>query len=148
MSSGGSGGAVGGSGGGGGPGKSNYGPSSPPTGSLPPFYESLKGGGIHGYQQYGSQYQNLMSDSLAMDCDTGQELPGHYPPNGGDGPPKQYSLLQNVCATYGICVKEEDDLGSYVKVTVTVANLIGTWLNLANNIKMSKLSSSWRRGWS
>uniref|UniRef100_A0A0K8SZJ0 C2H2-type domain-containing protein n=1 Tax=Lygus hesperus TaxID=30085 RepID=A0A0K8SZJ0_LYGHE len=115
MSSGGSGGAVGGAGGGGGPGKSNYGPSSPPTGSLPPFYESLKGGGIHGYQQYGSQYQNLMTDSLAMDCDTGQDLPSHYPPNGGDGPPKQYSLLQNVCATYGICVKEEDDLGSYVK---------------------------------
>ncbi|XP_073997526.1 transcriptional regulator ovo isoform X2 [Rhodnius prolixus] len=120
MSSGGSGGAVGGSGGGGGPGKSNYGPSSPPTGSLPPFYESLKGGGLHGYQQYSSSYQSLMnggvgSNELAMDCDTGQELPNHYPPNGGDGPPKQYSLLQNVCATYGICVKEEDDLSSYVK---------------------------------
>lgn len=24
-------------------GRQNYGPSSPPTGSLPPFYESLKG---------------------------------------------------------------------------------------------------------
>ncbi|XP_024214756.1 transcriptional regulator ovo isoform X2 [Halyomorpha halys] len=115
MSSGNSGGAVGGTGGGGGPGKSNYGPSSPPTGSLPPFYESLKGGGLHGYQQYGSQYQNLVNDPLAMDCDTGQELPNHYPPNGGDGPPKQYSLLQNVCATYGICVKEEEDLSAYVK---------------------------------
>lgn len=50
-SSGGSGGgAVGGGAGGGGMppggngGRGNYGPSSPPTGSLPPFYESLKGG--------------------------------------------------------------------------------------------------------
>lgn len=45
----GSGGAVGGSGSGSGgmggrDGRSNYGPNSPPTGSLPPFYESLKGG--------------------------------------------------------------------------------------------------------
>lgn len=44
------GGAVGGGAGGGGMppggngGRGNYGPSSPPTGSLPPFYESLKGG--------------------------------------------------------------------------------------------------------
>lgn len=46
----GGGGAVGGGAGGGGMnpggngGRGNYGPSSPPTGSLPPFYESLKGG--------------------------------------------------------------------------------------------------------
>lgn len=42
------GGAMGGGTGGGGmnpgrDGRQNYGPSSPPTGSLPPFYESLKG---------------------------------------------------------------------------------------------------------
>ncbi|BES99350.1 ZnF_C2H2 [Nesidiocoris tenuis] len=127
---GGSGAVGGGAGGGGGPGKANYGPSSPPTGSLPPFYESLKGGGLHGYQQYStnsSQYQSLImasNDPLPMDCDTGQDLPGgggHYTNGGGGGgdggPPatKQYSLLQNVCATYGLCVKEEDDLSSYVK---------------------------------
>ena len=48
---GGGGGALGGGGAGGGGmnpggngGRGNYGPSSPPTGSLPPFYESLKGG--------------------------------------------------------------------------------------------------------
>lgn len=46
---GGGGGAVGGGAGGGmnpggNGGRGNYGPSSPPTGSLPPFYESLKGG--------------------------------------------------------------------------------------------------------
>lgn len=46
----GSGGAMGGGAGAGGMppggngGRGNYGPSSPPTGSLPPFYESLKGG--------------------------------------------------------------------------------------------------------
>lgn len=49
---GGGGGAIGGGTGGGGMnpgnngGRGNYGPSSPPTGSLPPFYESLKGGNI------------------------------------------------------------------------------------------------------
>lgn len=91
---GGSGAVGGGAGGGGGPGKANYGPSSPPTGSLPPFYESLKGGGLHGYQQYStnsSQYQSLImasNDPLPMDCDTGQDLPGgggHYTNGGGGG---------------------------------------------------------------
>uniref|UniRef100_A0A1B6CQW2 C2H2-type domain-containing protein n=1 Tax=Clastoptera arizonana TaxID=38151 RepID=A0A1B6CQW2_9HEMI len=121
LSSGGGGGALGGGTGGGGGlnpggnGKSNYGPSSPPTGSLPPFYESLKGGGLPGYtHQYNNQYQSLMSAPLPMDCDTGQENQSSFP-----GPnellPKQYSLLQNVCATYGITVKEDEDLSSYVK---------------------------------
>ncbi|XP_075213002.1 uncharacterized protein LOC142319518 isoform X2 [Lycorma delicatula] len=127
LSSGGAGGAMGGSagaGGGGlnpgGNGKSNYGPSSPPTGSLPPFYESLKGGGLPGYpQQYTSQYQSLMSAPLPMDCDTGQDLTNYTSNNNNnnnEGQPKQYSLLQNVCATYGITMKdEEDELSTYVK---------------------------------
>ncbi|RZF39018.1 hypothetical protein LSTR_LSTR008608 [Laodelphax striatellus] len=129
------GGGTGGGGGGGlnpggGNGKSNYGPSSPPTGSLPPFYESLKGGnngagggGLPpGYPpQYPSQYQSLLAAPLPMDCDTGQELHNYPPPGveggGGGGPPKQYSLLQNVCATYGIMMKEEEEevLNNYVK---------------------------------
>ncbi|RZF48719.1 hypothetical protein LSTR_LSTR014800 [Laodelphax striatellus] len=135
SSSGAMGGGTGGGGGGGlnpggGNGKSNYGPSSPPTGSLPPFYESLKGGnngagggGLPpGYPpQYPSQYQSLLAAPLPMDCDTGQELHNYPPPGveggGGGGPPKQYSLLQNVCATYGIMMKEEEEevLNNYVK---------------------------------
>lgn len=104
---GGGGGSVGGAGGGG-PGKPNYGPNSPPTASLPPFYESLKG-----YSQQYAQYGQNM-DQLPMDCE-----PNDFPASSNslqpDPPPKQYSLLQNVCATYGITVKDEDDLSSYVK---------------------------------
>jgi ovo-like protein len=53
------GGGTGGAGGGGmnpggNGGRGNYGPSSPPTGSLPPFYESLKGG--NNLANFASQY--------------------------------------------------------------------------------------------
>ncbi|XP_039278540.1 transcriptional regulator ovo isoform X2 [Nilaparvata lugens] len=128
ASGGGGGGLNPGGGGNGGGGKSNYGPSSPPTGSLPPFYESLKGGGAlpAGYPlpppQGGYQYQSLLSAPLPMDCDTGQtavdlHTNGYNPTAGVDVPPKQYSLLQNVCATYGIMMKEEEEeeLNNYVK---------------------------------
>lgn len=48
--------------------RSNYGPNSPPTGSLPPFYESLKSGNgsINGYNAANASflaqngYNNLM----------------------------------------------------------------------------------------
>lgn len=50
-----------------------------------------------------------------MDCDTGQDLHGTPFSLLPDGPLKQYSLLQNVCSTYGLTMKEEDDLASYVK---------------------------------
>ena len=111
-------------GGGGGRGGGNYGPSSPPTGSLPPFYESLKGGGLGGTVggggfNNGPQYMNNGNGGggnynmmqLPMDCDTGQgqEGGGLY---GGSGSlnSKQYSLLQNVGASYGlITVKEDED---------------------------------------
>ncbi|XP_018900693.1 uncharacterized protein ovo isoform X2 [Bemisia tabaci] len=125
LGSGGAGGGLGGLGGGGGSmnpggnGKSNYGPTSPPMASLPPFCESLKGGGLTSYsQQYSSQFQGLLNPPLPMDCDTGQhDLSAlHFPGGGGnDGLSKQYSLLQNVCATYGITVKDDEDLSSYVK---------------------------------
>lgn len=56
----GGGGAVGGGAGGGmnpgGNGRGNYGPSSPPTGSLPPFYESLKGG--NNLANFANQYNS------------------------------------------------------------------------------------------
>lgn len=57
----GGGGAVGGGAGGGmnpggNGGRGNYGPSSPPTGSLPPFYESLKGG--NNLANFANQYNS------------------------------------------------------------------------------------------
>ncbi|PSN54371.1 hypothetical protein C0J52_14112 [Blattella germanica] len=109
-----------GGGGGGRGGGGNYGPNSPPTGSLPPFYESLKGGGLGGtmgfnnggHHQYmnnagGGGNYNMMQ--LPMDCDTGQqgqEGGGLY---GASAASKQYSLLQNVGASYGIITVKEDE---------------------------------------
>ena len=113
-----SGGTMGGGTGGGGmnpgrDGRQNYGPSSPPSGSLPPFYESLKGGNNgntynangnfnNGYLVNGGAQQN-------MDCDTGQELSMNV--NGNQSPPKQYSTLQN--ASYNLVMKDEVDLDIY-----------------------------------
>ncbi|XP_066582214.1 transcriptional regulator ovo-like isoform X2 [Prorops nasuta] len=117
---GGGGGAVGGGAGGGmnpggNGGRGNYGPSSPPTGSLPPFYESLKGGNnlANFANQYnGTQGNNYLTPSPAvgMECDTGQQdVNSQYSAQEG----KQYSLLQNVCASYGLTLKEEEDLSAY-----------------------------------
>ncbi|XP_074109187.1 uncharacterized protein LOC141533955 isoform X2 [Cotesia typhae] len=98
----------------GGNGRGNYGPSSPPSGSLPPFYESLKGGNnlANFVNQYG-QNGFLTPTNVGMECDTGQpEIQHQY--NAQEG--KQYSLLQNVCASYGLVLKEEtdeDDLADY-----------------------------------
>ena len=61
----GGGGAIGGGAGGGGMnpggngGRGNYGPSSPPTGSLPPFYESLKGG--NNLANFANQYNGMQT---------------------------------------------------------------------------------------
>ncbi|XP_050303343.1 transcriptional regulator ovo isoform X3 [Anthonomus grandis grandis] len=119
--SGGGGGAAGGIGsgtGGGGmnpgrDGRQNYGPSSPPTGSLPPFYESLKSGnngnGYNANGNFSSTY--LLSSQQNMDCDTGQELANLQNINSGQASPKQYSTLQN--ASYGIIMKDETDLDIY-----------------------------------
>lgn len=113
---GGSGGAIGGGTGGGGmnpgrDGRQNYGPSSPPTGSLPPFYESLKGGNSNNsFNANGNFPSNYILSNQQMDCDTGQEL-GNLTINGNQSPPKQYSTLQN--ASYGIVMKDESDLELY-----------------------------------
>lgn len=115
--------APGGGGGGGmnpgGNGKHFGGPNSPV--SLPPFHESLiKSGGNCYSAQYNNQYHLMMNEQLCYNNDTGQN-----PTAGGgggpfaiglDGPPKQYSLLQNA-SSLGIDIKEDDceDLSSYVK---------------------------------
>ncbi|KAJ8897401.1 hypothetical protein PR048_002747 [Dryococelus australis] len=110
--------------GGGGRGSNNYGPNSPPTGSLPPFYETLKNGGVlsgfnNGLQQFahGNNGGNNYG-MLSMDCDTGQDNSGlGYAGGGGGGRTNdsKYSMLQNMCASYGlITVKEDvDDLAEY-----------------------------------
>ncbi|XP_018572914.1 transcriptional regulator ovo-like isoform X2 [Anoplophora glabripennis] len=115
-SSGGGGGAIGSGTGGGGmnpgrDGRQNYGPSSPPTGSLPPFYESLKGGNNGSNFNANSNFSsNYILSNQHMDCDTGQDL-ANLGMNGGQSPPKQYSTLQN--ASYGIVMKDENDLELY-----------------------------------
>lgn len=127
-SGGGSGGGSMNPGGGAGGGRSNYGPSSPPTGCLPPFYETLKGGGMSslsslsafGGHPYGGGVgggYTMLPSAHSLDCgtDTGQgQGGGGMGGYGLDGPlPKQYSLLQNVCASYGLTVKEEDDFPGF-----------------------------------
>ncbi|KAL3266626.1 hypothetical protein HHI36_010789 [Cryptolaemus montrouzieri] len=91
-------------------GRQNYGPSSPPTGSLPPFYESLKGGNNGNNYNANGNFSSSYLLNNHMDCDTGQEL-ANLNINGGQSPPKQYSTLQN--ASYGIIMKDETDLDLY-----------------------------------
>ena len=101
--------------------RSNYGPNSPPTGSLPPFYESLKGGANGGLNAYNAQngmngnaFNNyLLNSTLAqMDCDANGELTniGGYPSSPQDANTKQYSVLQNVYLQNGMVLKDEIDL--------------------------------------
>ncbi|CAH1103697.1 unnamed protein product [Psylliodes chrysocephalus] len=110
------GGAMGGGTGGGGmnpgrDGRQNYGPSSPPTGSLPPFYESLKErNNGNSFNANGAFTSNYILSNQQMECDTGQEL-ANLTLNGSQSPPKQYSTLQN--ASYGIVMKDESDLDIY-----------------------------------
>ncbi|XP_048517350.1 transcriptional regulator ovo isoform X4 [Dendroctonus ponderosae] len=108
------GGATGGGGGGMNPGRDgrqNYGPNSPPTGSLPPFYESLKGGnnnnGFNPNSPFSSSYMH--SGQQNMDCEIGQDQMANM--TNGQSSPKQYSTLQN--AAYGIMMKDEADMDLY-----------------------------------
>lgn len=116
----GGGGVGGGSGAGGGmggrDGRSNYGPNSPPTGSLPPFYESLKGGN-NGMNAYNANNGNYMSSSQnhvyslgnGISCDGSQELTniGSYTEQSNNNISlKNYSMN----AAYGLIMKDEQDL--------------------------------------
>lgn len=102
--------------------RSNYGPNSPPTGSLPPFYESLKGGANGGLNAYNAQnglnansFNNyLLNPSLTqMDCVDGNgdltNING-YPNSPQDADTKQYSVLQNAYLQNGMILKDEIDL--------------------------------------
>lgn len=103
----GGGGAVGGgsgSGGNGRDGRSNYGPNSPPTGSLPPFYETLapstKGGqnAFNANSSFSNDFN--MINGFNMDCQNNDNTSNFSEQN------KQYSLMQN--AHYGLALKDED----------------------------------------
>ncbi|XP_017779268.1 PREDICTED: protein ovo isoform X2 [Nicrophorus vespilloides] len=124
SSGGGAGGALGGGTGGGGmnpgrDGRQNYGPSSPPTGSLPPFYESLKGGNNNNNYNANSNFgYNIINGHQNMD--TGQEINLNL--NGNQSPPKQYSTLQN--ASYGLVMKDEVDLDIYETKIDPMGNLL------------------------
>lgn len=103
-------------------GRQNYGPSSPPTGSLPPFYESLKGGNNSNNfnaSNYASNY-NLMNGQANID-EAGQELT-NMTLNGNQSPPRQYSTLQN--ASYGLAMKDEVDLDLYESKIDSMGNLL------------------------
>lgn len=94
--------------------RSNYGPNSPPTGSLPPFYESLKSGNgaMNAYNAANANflaqngYNGMMASSLNMDCDTTQDFPSNFSTDTNAS--KQFSMLHN--AGYGIVLKDEIDL--------------------------------------
>ncbi|KAK9728678.1 Zinc finger, C2H2 type [Popillia japonica] len=105
-------------------GRQNYGPSSPPTASLPPFYESLKSGNSgNNYNASGNftNGYNVVNGPHTMDCDTGQEI-NSMNMNGNQSPPKQYSTLQN--AAYGIVMKDEVDLDIYESKIDSMGNLV------------------------
>ncbi|XP_037028256.1 transcriptional regulator ovo isoform X3 [Bradysia coprophila] len=113
-------GMSGGSGAGGGmggrDGRSNYGPNSPPTGSLPPFYESLKGGNgaLNAYNANGINFMAQNGYSIAsninLDGENAQELTNlaNYSDTTNNNSAKHFSMLQN--AAYGIVLKDEQDL--------------------------------------
>ncbi|CAH0560687.1 unnamed protein product [Brassicogethes aeneus] len=145
-SSGGGGGALGSGTGGGGmnpgrDGRQNYGPSSPPTGSLPPFYESLKGvnngNNFNAGGNFSSNY--LISNHNNMECDTGQEL-ANLSINGCQSPPKQYSTLQN--ASYGIVMKDETDLDLYDSKMDPMNQLVGNYSNYDESMMVDMVSGA------
>ncbi|XP_021183868.1 transcriptional regulator ovo isoform X2 [Helicoverpa armigera] len=103
----GGGGAIGGgsgSGGNGRDGRSNYGPNSPPTGSLPPFYETLgpstKGGqnSFNANSNFSNEFNII--NGFNMDCENNDNAT-NFPEQS-----KQYSLMQN--AHYGLALKDEE----------------------------------------
>ncbi|KAM3967926.1 LOW QUALITY PROTEIN: protein ovo [Aphomia sociella] len=103
----GGGGAIGGgsgSGGNGRDGRSNYGPNSPPTGSLPPFYETLGPSSKGGQNSFNanSNFSNEFNiiNGFNMDCENNDNNT-NFPEQS-----KQYSLMQN--AHYGLALKDEE----------------------------------------
>ncbi|XP_013185952.1 transcriptional regulator ovo isoform X2 [Amyelois transitella] len=127
----GGGGAMGGgsgSGGNGRDGRSNYGPNSPPTGSLPPFYETLgpsSKGGQNSFNANGnfSNEFNIIN-GFNMDCENNDNAT-NFPEQS-----KQYSLMQN--AHYGLALKDEDRYDTDIDYDNKLENINGI-SNYGNN---------------
>lgn len=122
-------------------GRQNYGPSSPPTASLPPFYESLKSGnGGNNYNASGNYTNgyNVVNGPHNMDCDTGQDMNGMNM-NGNQSPPKQYSTLQN--APYAIVMKDED-LEIYETKIDALGNLQGSYTNYDDSMMVDMVTGT------
>lgn len=145
----GGGGLPGGSGDGnnGGGGKDNrqhYGPSSPPTGSLPPFYETLKNslsnGNLNGaYSSAYSTYNMLMPVMSLNHDDTddqqAQQLEEMYlngnsnstnnvNNNNNQNPQqnRQYSLLQNANCNFNLQLQLKEEIDTFHEEEVTATN--------------------------
>ncbi|XP_055370823.1 transcriptional regulator ovo-like [Condylostylus longicornis] len=165
---GGSGGGLSGSGAGGGgmgggrDGRSNYGPNSPPTGSLPPFYESLKSGNGSSLGQFNAASSNFLIASMAnggansylsmtnpngqSDCgDTNGESNGGIN-NFTNNENSKFPLMSNNSA-YGIVVKDELDLDYEGKLDMSSlsANLLSSAYNnydMCNDSIMADLAAN------
>lgn len=149
------GGGVGGAGAGGNgrDNRSNYGPNSPPTGSLPPFYESLKGGANGGLNAYNAQngmngnaFNNYLSSLAQMECDANGDLTsiGGYPNSPQDSNAKQYSELQNAYLQNGMILKDEIDLDYDGKIdTLSLSgNLMPNYNDSYSDAMMVDLSNA------
>jgi len=112
--------------------RSSYGPNSPPTGSLPPFYESLKSGNgsINAYSAASASflaqngYNTLMASNLNMDCDTTQEHNGnnYSSESTASNSGNKFASLHN--AAYGLVCKDEIDLDYESKDTMNNSNMM------------------------
>lgn len=129
--------------------RSNYGPNSPPTGSLPPFYESLKGGAANGgLNAYNAQNGNNNSfNNYLLDCDPNGELTniGGYPNSPQDASTKQYSVLQNAYLQNGMVMKDEIDLdydGKMDSLSSLNGNLLQSYGDGYTDSMMADLSNA------
>lgn len=154
SSSGGVGAGGAGAGGNGRDNRSNYGPNSPPTGSLPPFYESLKGGngGMNSYNAQNNSNDNAFNnfimhgDNGHLECDSSGEIThlSEFPGSPNDPNSKQYSVLQNVYLQNGIVLKDEIDLDYESKIdTLSLnGNLLQNYVDGYTDTMMADLTNS------
>lgn len=109
-------------------GRQNYGPSSPPTGSLPPFYETLKGG--NNSKSYNANNCNQLNLVLGLDSETNDFA--NLNVSGINTSPKQYSMLQN--ASYGIVMKDESDFDTYDSKVDAMGNIYSTYDDISDMV--------------
>lgn len=149
------GGSVGGAGAGGNgrDNRSNYGPNSPPTGSLPPFYESLKGGnGLNSFNAQNNSNENSFNNFIVhsenghLECNSNGEMThlSEFPGSPHEANSKQYSVLQNVYLQNGMILKDEIDLDYESKIdTLSLnGNLLQNYVDGYTDSMMADLTNS------